>query len=164
MTEKLIFGAMAEVAKTFSFVIKPRNKVHRILQKIGVMPKFRSIDVFPICFGARSACAKFINKVSTDAYMSNSVFKAGLLISEKESSNVLMFLATVIWNKETSPPNWLIESLKNCTQDEIDSIISFVHESLNTSAFLNSIISMTGVSLQAVEIIAPENESLGLTK
>lgn len=164
ISQEKIFGAFAEKSKKFVFKIKPKNWVIKFLQAIKLIPKERTLHVSPICLGARSLCSTYINKLSFDKYSNNTVFKAGTELAEHESENLIMFLAIVLWNKKSTPPSWLIDCIEQMNQDDLDQIIEFAFESLNTQAFLNSIISMTGVSLQTDEIIASEKESQGNTK
>lgn len=164
ISQKVIFGAFAEKSKAFVFKIRPKDWKDKFLQLVGLQPKERTLYVSPICLGARSLCSTYINKLSFDKYSNNTVFRAGTELAEHESKNLIMFLATVLWNKKSTPPSWLIDCIEQMNQDDLDQVIEFAFESLNTQAFLNSIISMTGVSLQTDEIIAPEKESQESTK
>jgi len=162
ISQNKLFRALSEQSKEFRFPIEPKNWFHKILQKSRLMPKQHVLHVSPIRYGVRGYCASYINSPSFDKYAKgNTVFKAASLFAEHESNNVIMFLACVLWNKEEIPPTWLIKAIRALDQQSIDEIISFAHESIDSQSFLNSIISMIGVSLQPEEIIAPENESLG---
>jgi len=157
ISSKQIFSAFAEKGKEFTFEIKPKNLIEKLLQKANFSPKVKTLNVKPITLGVRGICSTYINQVSFDKYSNNTVFKAGTLLAEHETENIIMFLAYVLWNEESMPPKWLVKCIKRMDQQAIDELILFAFESLGTQGFLNSIISMTGVSLQPVEIIAPEN-------
>lgn len=156
ISSKQIFGAFAEKGKEFTFEIKPKNLIEKILQKANIIAKTKTLNVKPIRLGVRSICATYINHVSFDKYSNNTVFKAGTLLAQHETENIVMFLAYILWNKESTPPNWLIRCIRSMDQQSVDELILFAFESMGTQGFLNSIISMTGVSLQPEEIIAPE--------
>lgn len=163
--QEKIFNAFSEKGKEFQFNIKPKNKLHSLLQALKLKPKKHTLLVKPIKYGVRGLCATYINKATFDKYANKTVFKAGSLFAEHDLDNVIMFLAIVLWNRNTKkPPEWLISCIKEMDQHEVDEVIEFAKLSLNTQSFLNSIISMTGVSLHPEEIIAPEKESPGLTK
>jgi len=156
ISSKQIFEAFADKGRDFVFEIKPSNLFQKILQKANISPKIKTLNVKPIRLGVRGICSTYINQVSFDKYSNNTVFKAGTLLAEHETENIIMFLAYVLWNEEATPPLWLIKCIRRMDQQAIDELILFAFESLGTQGFLNSIISMTGVSLQPVEIIAPE--------
>lgn len=164
ISQEKIFSAFSEKGREFVFPVKPKNWLDKILQSSGLKPKEKVLQVTPIKLGVRAICSTYINKATFDKYSKNSVFKAGSLFSENELDNVILFLAYVLWNREDKPPLWLIEGIRSLDQAKIDEIINFAHESLDTESFINSIISMTGVSLQPEEIIAPEKDSRGLIR
>lgn len=164
MSSKKIFSAISEKSKTFTFDIEPTNFFCKILQKLKIKPLKRTIEVKPIKYGVRAVCATYVNSMSFDKYSNKSISNATSQFAENELNNLFMYLAYVLWNKESMPPSWLIKGVRSKDQAGIDEIIEFVKSSLDTQAFLNSIISLVGMSLQTEEIIASENESQEHTK
>lgn len=152
-----IFSAFSEKAKVLVFEIIPKNWFHSLMQRLKIKPKEYQIEVRPVSLGVRSILSTYVNNANIEKYSKETQLQASYLIAEHEIKNIVLFLAYIIWNKESAPPSWLIKTIRNIDQDGIDRIVEFAYECLDTQSFLNSIISMTGVSLQPVEIIAPEN-------
>jgi len=155
---KKMFAALSEKGREFAFAIAPRNGAHALLQRAGLAPKTRTIHVKPLTLGARAAMAAHLGRASLDKYASEGVHRAGLLFAARDLPGAVAALAALLWNRPGPPPRWLERAVWGLDQAGLDDIVSFARESLATSAFLDSIISLSGMSLQPEETIAPDEE------
>jgi len=158
-TAKKQFAALSGRASPVALPIPPRGRFHRAMQKLGLAPRTRTFRAVPITCGARARCASFLNRATLDGYADLSVQRAAMLFAANRTDDLVSALAAALWNRDEDPPEWLIKAIRNADQPRIDGITAILRESINASAFLESIISMTGVSLQPEEIIAPDAES-----
>jgi len=156
--QKKMFAALSEQGREFAFALPPRNRLEALAQRLGIMPKERRIVAGPLTLGARAAAAARLNRASLDRYAAESVHRAALLFAGREMPQVVAALAALLWNRPGEPPKWLSRALWGLDQRGLDEVVSHARGSLRTEAFLDSIISLTGMSLQPAETIAPDGE------
>lgn len=138
------------------FDVKPKNWFERILQKVGLMPKKRVIEVRPITLRSRLNYSKHVNrfKKHEGSMKSLSLDAFHNLVVEDISEDIVKALAIAIHNENSNPPKWLYDFIWSLNQSELNAILEILRKHLDVEGFLVSIISMTGMSLQANEIIA----------
>jgi len=162
--QKRMFAALSEQGREFTFGLPPRCRLEALLQRLGLMPRERKILAGPITLGGRARCAAHLNRCALDRYAEMSVQRAAMLFAERETGALVAFLAAALWNRGSAPPGWLGRALRGLDQRGLDDVLAHVRGSLDVSAFLDSIISATGVSLQPEETIAPDGESPARTR
>jgi len=153
-----MFAALSERGRDFVLRLPPRNGLEALAQRLGLMPRERTVRATPLTLGARAAMAAALARATLDGYASESVQRAGLLFAGREMPAVVRALALLLHNRPGDPPKWLERALWGLDQQGLDGMVSFAHGSLRTEAFLDSIISLTGMSLQPAETIAPDGE------
>lgn len=165
MTNEQFSEALSEEPKVFKFTLSSRNWFEKLLFKWKIKEQIKTIEVSPITLGARARYSKYALKLDVfETGKGVSATRAGLLMADKHIDDIVKAIAIVIHNKETTPPSWMVREIYKMDQNDMIEIISFVVKSVNTDSFLNSIISINGMSLQTEEIIAPEKENQGNTK
>lgn len=137
----------------------------RTLQRLKLVKKTIDIEVYPIRLGTRqrysesiSALVDFVSKHRNDNTL-DPLSK----ITKKEIDSVIKGVVYVLHNKETTPPNSLIKTVSNLSSKELWQVIQFASGQLDMENFIESIISMSRMSLQTDEIIASENDLTSLS-
>lgn len=160
MQEEKIFGALSEERKVFKFILKPRNWFERILFKYKILKQVREVEISPINYGSRAKYSKYALRLNVQKIAQGvSATRAGLLMSDKHTDNLVMAIAIAIHNDPfTEPPKWMIRELYYLSEATQMELFQFLKDSINVESFLSSIILINGMSLQTEEIIAPENK------
>lgn len=160
MQEEKIFSALSEERKVFKFILNPRNWFERILFKYKILKQVREVEISPINYGSRAKYSKCALRLDVQKIAQGvSATRAGLLMSDQHTDNLVKAIAIAIHNNPfTEPPKWMIRELYFLSEETQMELFQFLKDSINVESFLSSIILINGMSLQAEEIIAPENK------
>ncbi len=165
MNASRINDAIAEDKMEFTFHLKVSNWFEKLLVKFKLRSLKKIVYISPITLGSRFRYSKYALQLDVlENGKGLSAERTGLIMSKKHTDNLVMAIAIVIHNCESKPPKWMVREIRNLNQNQLLELIGFVKKSLDTDSFLNSIISLNGMSLQTEEIIAAENESPVSTK
>lgn len=141
--------------------VKGGNIWGRMLQKLRLKPKKKVLKIYPITLRSRMKYSKYANKGKKYLDTLNggkldilSIDPFHNLVVEEISEDIIKAIAVVIHNEKSEPPKWLIDAIRDFNQAELNVIVDIMKKQLDIEGFLSSIISMTGMSLQANEIIA----------
>lgn len=134
---------------------------HPLLARLGFKPVTKNIAITPTTLGVRKLYASHINRIPDfESFNTLSAKRIDLIYSSEYVEDLFLAMGYLIVNNhEKKVPKWLIKVLRNMTQDELKAMSVPLDEALNTVAFLNSIISMTGVSLSSQEIVPPDQSN-----
>lgn len=161
MNNEQFSNAFSEDKKVFTFNLTPRNYIEKLLFKWGLKQQTIRIETAPICLGARARYSKYALRLDVlEIAKGFSATRAGLMMADKHTDDLVMALAIVINNQDALPPSWMLREIRKLNQNEVNDLIQFANKCLQIDVFLNSIILLNGMSLQTEELIAPENENL----
>ncbi len=154
-----ICEAFSEKKVRLVFKRTPKNFISKLLFKIGIQKQNIAYDVTPTTLGTRALFSTYIKNIDLEQLSKDLGYKRlESLIFEKDCNDLFTGLAVIIHNKQSDPPKWLIEEIRCLDNDALLAIIAIVNDMLDTKSFMNSIISIVGMSLQTEEIIAPEKQ------
>lgn len=148
---------------SLSVDIKPRNRVDRLLQQWGILPKKRVFLITPICLGTLLHISKIL--LSIDVQIHQDQQKLLETIYQAISSHgekMAQIVALSIQNSNSPVDPALVDFiLRNFTAREMMSVLTIVVKQMDVSSFLSSIISIRGLNvLETPPVLAsPANEA-----
>jgi|GEM_PF-1256095 len=154
-----IYSTLSEEPMEITVPWVPRNLWDRVKKLIGRHGKTRTLTITPITLGSRERYAKYAVELEIDKFAPNITSdRLHNIVASGKMRFLNMCIATVIHNKKSVPPKWLLRTIENLTINETLEVINVLKISIDVNSFLTSIISITGMSLEPVEIIASEEE------
>jgi len=147
--EELAFSNVIEDTFTILVDAKPSNKIESILMSLGLKSRKRRFEIKPMSLGTKIRFSKYVSSIDLAATSDMNIIEATNFICANHMENIVNALASIIHNKDTEPPESLKKFiLDNFTTNELSQIVLMAKENQNVEVFINSIISMTGVSLR----------------
>lgn len=154
MTEQLnkVPDAILQEPTIIEVDIKPCNWLHKLLQKLKILPKKRKYAIAPQCTGSLIKISKVLLSINFDASVLKSgigdYFQAGFKHMAEDGEKMARIIAYAIVNRKSDPPRKLIDLiLDNFTSAELASTVSIVLAKMEVKSFMNSIILVRGMNL-----------------
>lgn len=155
--------AVLELPFEFNITVNPKTRWHRLLIRLRIRPKVLKLSFKPVNLGARVWYSKYLVGVSLskeDLEESHVILNHNATIAYTE--RMAKAMAAAIHNKNSEPPKWLVDVILNdVSAEEFNSLTKIMEKFINPVAFLNSIISQTGMSLNKQEEIIASTQTHG---
>lgn len=164
--KKLIFKTLSEESTELVFEIHPKTWLEKTLIKFRIKKNpTAKLLIKPMYMGTRFRCMKYLSDIPniSDIDKDTPIQQIDIIVS-KRGELLIQAVACMIHNQESEIPESIIDTIKIMDINTFNTAIQCLKEGLQTESFINSIISVLGMSLQTEEIIAPENESPVHTK
>lgn len=167
MNEKEILAsandAILEQPIKFNVKVKPKGWFHKLLVKLRIKPSVIALSIEPTVLGARVWYSKALLGVDVSEEDTNKplvVLNHELTIEYTEK--MAKAVASAIHNRNSEPPQWLIDTiLDNFSANDFINVVNVLKEHINSKDFLNSIISLKGMSLNEKEEIIASTQTPG---
>jgi hypothetical protein len=125
--------------------VKPQNRMHALMQRIGLKPKVKVFQLQQITFGNLIRISKILVGIDGDIM---TIIKDGYKSIDAYGPFLSRIVAIALHNKKSWPPDSLSDFIDtNITSAEMADIFAVILKQMNVQGFLNSIILIKGVNV-----------------
>jgi hypothetical protein len=155
--------AVLERPIPFNITVTPQNAWHKFLMWLKIRPRVLKLSFEPTNLGARVWYSKYlvgVNLSSEDLKESHVSLNHNATIAYTE--RMAKAMAAAINNRDSEPPQWLVKAILNDVSAlEFKALTAIMEKFIDPTAFLESIISLTGMSLNEQEEIIASTRTHG---
>lgn len=154
--------AVLELPFDFNLTVKPKGFWHKLLIKLKIKPKVVTLSISPTGLGSRVWYSKFLVGVELtkkDLEEETTILNHNATIAYTE--RMAKAVAAAIHNENSHPPQWLVDSILLLPSNQFLFLVDKLQGYVNTADFLNSIILLTGMSLNKQEEIIASTQTRG---
>ncbi len=154
MEPNQVLSAAAEVLTDKPVVleidIRPQNRLHEWLQRIGLKKKKRVFEITGITYGSLIKIAPLLLDMETKYLDTGNFVESGLKAVAADSERLLMCVAQGIHNRKSDPPEWLLTCMReNFTAADLKQAVALVISKMDMLSFMTSIVSIKSANILA---------------
>lgn len=133
--------------------IRPAGRAHAWLQRIGLMPRKRTLTISPITFGNLIRASDLILGIDPKRFNMDNLLQSNYEAIRDHGQAIARIVAIAIHNGRKEPPAGLIRFiLDHFTSHELMTVMSVVLRQMNISDFMTTIISVRGLNVLQTEM------------
>lgn len=134
--------------------VAPVNRLHKLLQKAGILPRVKSFDMRPICLGSLIRISKllvdieFVMPGKDEPNRNGKILQANYDTILKHTGAMIDIVAIAINNNDKPAPDKLKRFIqRNFTTKEMQGVLATVLQQMDLTSFMTSIISIKGLNV-----------------
>lgn len=130
--------------------VNPQGRLHRILQRWGILPKKRVFELGQIKLGTLIRISRYLLEIEMTIPDRNNLLEVNYKAIDEHGEKLAIIIAMAIQNSKADVSKKLVMFImQNFTTKELFGVLSIVVQQMDLTSFMSSIISIKGMNVLA---------------
>lgn len=159
--EVLINTADAVLEKGVSFRIRlrPKNRIHKLLQKLKILPVEKRYTLGPLCLGSLVKISKIILLIEVETMDNGKILENIYRAISEHTDHVIEAIGHAIINGKEDPPPAMLELLKSeMTAQDMAKCLTVLIDHMDLRSFIHSITLIRGLYVMKTDEVSPADQ------